>query len=163
MMDVILSIDGKENILSRQATMKFLGLPNDASPRLKALHIAQVGLITLTILATLLTAVVPSKHTKFTFGLLYSLIFTAITNTILLRKEQVAAAKGLLTKDKYVKYQLFKMISAVGLYIVGFILFVASSPSGNGEQTPVSHGLYLGGVRINRYRGWILWMHFFNW
>ncbi|KAF2823003.1 hypothetical protein CC86DRAFT_300205 [Ophiobolus disseminans] len=143
--------------------MKFLGLPDDASPRLKALHIAQASLIMLTIFATFLTAVVPAKRTKFTFGLLYSLIFTAVTNTILLRREQVAASKGLLTKDKYVKYQLFKMLSAVGLYIVGFILWMASCPSGHGDQLPISNGLWLGGVKINRYRGWILWMHFFNW
>jgi hypothetical protein len=143
--------------------MKYLSLPDDASPRLKGLHIAQVGLIMCTIIATFLTAVVPSRHTKFTFGLLYSLIFTAITNTILLRKEQTAAFKGLLTKDKFVKYQLFKLISAFGLYIVGFILFVASMPKGHGDQTPVSQGMWIGGVKVNTWRGLIMWMHFFNW
>lgn len=144
-------------------TMKFISLPDDASPRLKALHVAQAGLIMLTIFATILTAIAPSSRTKFTFGLLYSLIFTAITNTILLRREQIAAHKGLLSKDKYVKYQLFKIISAFGLYFVGFILYIASTLPGHGDQTPVSRGLFLGGVKINKYRGIILAMHFFNW
>lgn len=152
-----------KNTRSAILTMNFLSLPDDASPRLKGLHIAQVGLIMFTIIATLLTAVVPSRHTKFTFGLLYSLIFTAITNTILIRKEQIAAFKNLLTKDKYVKYQLFKMISAFGLYCVGFILFLASTEKAPDSNTPIGQGMWIGGVRINIWRGLIMWMHFFNW
>jgi hypothetical protein len=143
--------------------MKFLGLPDDASPRLKAIHIAQVGIVSLTAIATFLTAVIPQKHKAFTFGLLYSLIFTSITTTILIRKEQLAASKGALTKDKYVKYQLLKMISAVGLYIVGFIAFLASTPKEGDSHKAGEQGLWIGGVKVNRYQGWIMWLHFFNW
>jgi hypothetical protein len=143
--------------------MKFIGLPDDASPRLKGLHVAQIGMVLLTMFATLLTAVIPQQHKTFTFGLLYSLIFTSITTTILVRKEQQAAHKGALSKDKFVKYQLLKMISAVGLYIVGFIAFLASTPQKGGPQKPGEQGLWLGGVKVNRYQGWIIWMHFFNW
>jgi hypothetical protein len=142
--------------------MKFLGLPDDASPRLKAVQIAQASIVFLTMIATFLAAVIPQKHKAFTFSLLYSLIFTSITTTILVRKEQVAAAKGALTKDKYVKYQLLKMISAVGLYIIGFIAFVAT-PNGHDTQKVGEQGLWMNGVKVNRYQGWILWMHFFNW
>jgi hypothetical protein len=143
--------------------MKFLGLPDDASPRLKAIHGAQIGIVLLTIIATFLTAVIPQKHKTFTFGLLYSLIFTSITTTILVRKEQQAALKGVLSKDKFVKYQLLKMISAVGLYIVGFIAFLASTPSKGDPHRAGEQGLWIGGVKVNRYQGWIMWMHFFNW
>jgi hypothetical protein len=142
--------------------MKFLGLPDDASPRLKAVQIAQASIVFLTMIATFLAAIIPQKHKAFTFSLLYSLIFTSITTTILVRKEQVAAAKGALTKDKYVKYQLLKMISAVGLYIIGFIAFVAT-PNGHDTQKVGEQGLWMNGVKVNRYQGWILWMHFFNW
>jgi len=142
--------------------MQFLGLPSDASPRLKALQIAQLSIVFLTMIATFLTAVIPQEHKAFTFGLLYSLIGTSITTTILVRKEQLAALKGALTKDKYVKYQLFKMISAVGIYIIGFIAFLAS-PGGNHVQKPGEQGLWIHGVKINRYQGWIIWMSIFNW
>jgi Co/Zn/Cd efflux system component len=142
--------------------MKFFGFPSDASPRLKAVQIAQVVMVFLTMIATVLAAVIPQKHKAFTFSLLYSLIFTSITTTILVRKEQLALAAGALTKDKYVKYQLMKMISAVGLYIAGFILFVIT-PNGNDKQMQGEQGLWMNGVKVNRYQGWILWMHFFNW
>jgi hypothetical protein len=142
--------------------MKFLGLPDDASPRLKAVQIAQLSIVILTLIATFLAAVIPQKHKSFTFSLLYSLILTSITTTFLVRKEQLAAATGALTKDKYVKYQLIKMISAVGLYIVGFIMFLAT-PNGHDTQRMGEQGLWMKGVKVNRYQGWILWMHFFNW
>jgi uncharacterized membrane protein len=139
-----------------------LGLPEDASPRLKAVHIAQLGMTALTMVAIFLTAIIPQKHKVFTFGLLYGLIFSSITTTILVRREQQAARTGQLTKQKYVKYQVFKMIAAIGMYIVAFIAFLASTPS-KPESHSRSQGLYIGGVHINKYQGWILWMHFFNW
>jgi uncharacterized membrane protein len=117
-----------------------LGLPEDASPRLKAAHIAQLGMTALTILATFLTAIIPQKHKLFTFGLLYGLIFSSITTTILVRREQQAART----------------------YIVAFIGFLASTPS-KPESHSRSQGLFIGGVHVNKYQGWILWMHFFNW
>jgi hypothetical protein len=145
------------------AVMKFLGLPADASPRLKAVQIAQISISMITIVATLLTAVIPQKHTAFTFGLLYGLIFSSITTTILVRKEQIAAHQGALTKDKYVKYQLFKMIAAVAMYVVGFIAFVISSPNESDKLRDGEQGVVIGGVKLNRYQGWIMWLHVFNW
>jgi hypothetical protein len=142
--------------------MKFFTLPEDASPRLKAMHIAQLGMVLLTIIATFLTAVIPQKHKLFTFGLLYGLIFSSVTTTIIVRREQQAARTGALTKQKYIKYQVFKMIAATGLYIVAFIAFLASTPA-KPESHSRSQGLFIGGVHINRYQGWILMMHFFNW
>jgi hypothetical protein len=142
--------------------MNFFGFPSDASPRLKAIQIAQVVMVLLTMIATFLAAVIPQKHKAFTFSLLYSLIFTSISTTILVRKEQSALATGSLTKDKYAKYQLVKMISAVGFAVVGFILFVIT-PNGHDTQEKGEQGLWMNGVKVNRYQGWILWMHFFNW
>ncbi|KAH8724457.1 hypothetical protein GQ44DRAFT_618221 [Phaeosphaeriaceae sp. PMI808] len=143
--------------------MKFISLPDDASPRLKAMQFAQLSIIILTMVATFLAAILPQKHKDFTFGLLYSLIFTSITTGFFIRKEQLAAAQNALTKDKYTKYQLFKIISAFGVYFVGFIvsmIFVhpASDPHGPNEQ-----GFWLGGVKVNRGQGCILWLHVFNW
>jgi hypothetical protein len=142
--------------------MKFFGFPSDASPRLKAIQIAQVVMVLLTMIATFLAAVIPQKHKAFTFSLLYSLIFTSISTTILVRKEQSALATGALTKDKYVKYQLVKMISAVGFGVFGFIMFV-TTPNGNDTEETGEQGLWMNGGKVNRYQGWILWMHFFNW
>lgn len=99
---------------------------------------------------------------SFTFGLLYSLILTSITTTFLIRKEQVRAANGTLGKDKYVKYQLFKIFAAAGLYVVGFVAFLASS-GGNDTRKPGEQGLWIGGVKVNKWQGMILWIHFFNW
>jgi hypothetical protein len=142
--------------------LQFLTLPEDASPRLKAVHIAQLSITILTIVATFLTAVIPQKHKVFTFGLLYGLIFSCVSTTLIVRREQQAARTGALTKQKYVKYQVVKMVAATGAYIVAFIAFLASTPS-----EPESHsrrqGLFIGGVHVNKYQGWILWMHFFNW
>ncbi|KAH7409905.1 hypothetical protein DE146DRAFT_604301 [Phaeosphaeria sp. MPI-PUGE-AT-0046c] len=143
--------------------MNFLGLPADASPRLKAVQIAQISIIFLTMIATFLTAVIPQEHKAFTFGLLYTLIFTSFTTTIILRKEQQAALKGELTKSKYVKYQVIKLASAFGLSIVGFIAFIASTPQEGGKHRAGEQGLWIGGVKVNRYQGWILWLNFFNW
>lgn len=103
-----------------------------------------------------------SLYVRFTFGLLYSLILTSITTTILVRKEQIRAGNGTLTKDKYVKYQLFKLIAAAGLYVVGFIAFLASS-GGNERQRPGEQGLWIGGVKINKWHGMIIWLNIFNW
>jgi uncharacterized membrane protein len=142
--------------------LQFFTLPEDVSPRLKAIHIAQLGLTILTIFATFLTAVIPQKHKVFTFGLLYGLIFSSISTTLIVRREQQAARTGALTKQKYVKYQVVKLAAATGAYIVAFIAFLASTPS-EPEPHSRSQGLWIGGVNVNKYQGWILWMHFFNW
>ncbi|KAH3953622.1 hypothetical protein HBH53_028040 [Parastagonospora nodorum] len=143
--------------------MDFLYLRQDAPRGLKIVQTAQASIVVLTVIAAFLTAVIPQKHKTFTFGLLYSLIFTSITTTILVRKERLAAAKNLLTKDKYVKYQMFKIVAAFGMYFIGFILWIASMPKKQESLRKGESGMILGGVKINRYQGWIMWMHFFNW
>ncbi|KAH4101598.1 hypothetical protein HBI04_019980 [Parastagonospora nodorum] len=143
--------------------MDFLYLRQDAPRGLKIVQTAQASIVVLTVIATFLTAVIPQKHKTFTFDLLYSLIFTSITTTILVRKERLAAAKNLLTKDKYVKYQMFKIVAAFGMYFIGFILWIASMPKKQESLRKGESGMILGGVKINRYQGWIMWMHFFNW
>lgn len=143
--------------------MTFLGLPANASPRLKAVQIAQLSIVALTMIATFLTAVIPQKHKAFTFGLLSTLIFTSFTTTFILRREQQAARKDELTKSKYVKYQVIKLASAFGLSIVGFICFLAATPHEGEKHKPGEQGLWIGGVKVNRYQGWILWLNFFNW
>ncbi|KAF2023838.1 hypothetical protein EK21DRAFT_118373 [Setomelanomma holmii] len=143
--------------------MRFLGLPADASPRLKALHIAQLSIISLTMLATFLAAVIPQKYKAFTFGLLYSLILSSISTTVILRREQQTAAKGALTKNKYMKYQFAKFGAAVGLHIVGSIMFVAITPAGHDTLKPGQQGLVIGGYKVNKYQGWIMWLSIFNW
>ena len=147
----------------RNANMTFLGLPADASPRLKAVQWAQLSIVFLTMIATFLTAVIPQQHKAFTFGLLYTLILSSFTTTIILRKEQQAALKGELTKSKYVKYQVIKLASAFGLSIVGFIAFVASTPQNGERLRPGEQGLVFFGVKVNKYQGWSMWLNFFNW
>tara|TARA_R110002003_G_scaffold562_10_gene20493 strand:- start:14597 stop:15028 length:432 start_codon:yes stop_codon:yes gene_type:complete len=143
--------------------MTFIGLPADASPRLKALHVGQLSIVGLTMLATFLAAIVPQKHKIFTFGLLYSLILSSISTTVILRREQQSAAKGLLTKNKYMKYQFAKFGAAIGLHIVGFIMFVAITPAGPDVQKPREQGLWMNGYKVNKYQGWIMWLGIFNW
>lgn len=138
-------------------------LPRDTSPRLRILQLCQLSITGLTILATFFAAVIPSKHKSFTFGLLYSLILTSFTTTYLVYKEQKCAAQGILSKDKYVKYQLFKIIAAAGLYFVGFIAHLASSSGEKEVKHPGEQGLWIGNVKVNRWQGMILWMNFFNW
>jgi hypothetical protein len=138
-------------------------LPADASPRLKALHIGQLSIVLVTVISTFFAAVIPQKHKAFTFGLLYSLILTSITTTFLVRREQVAAKAGVLTTSKFAKYQLFKIGAATGLYVLGFIAFLVTVPTGKDDHMPGMQGLWINGVKVNRYQGWILWMHTFNW
>jgi hypothetical protein len=141
----------------------FLGLPRDASPRLKALQLAQVSVVALTLIASFLAAVISQKHKSFTFGLLYSLILTSFTTTYLVRKEQIAAKAGALTRQKFVRYQLFKIGAAVGLYVFGFIAFLVSVPNGKDDHMPGQQGLWINGVKVNTYQGWIIWLNIFNW
>jgi uncharacterized membrane protein len=140
-----------------------LALPRDASPRLRGLQICQLGVVGLTMVCTFLTAVVPSKHKAFTFSLLYGLMLTSITTSILINKEQKAAARGTLTKDKYAKYQLWKIGAAFVMYFIAFIAFLAS-PGGNEErQRPNENGLFIKGVKINTLQSTIMWLSTFNW
>lgn len=138
-------------------------LPRDASRKLRILQTCQLSITGLTILATFFAAVIPSKHKGFTFGLLYSLILTSFTTTFLVYKEQKCAAQGILTKDKYVKYQLFKIIAAGGLYIIGFIAHLATPTGEKDVRRPGEQGLWIGEVKVNKWQAIIMWMSFFNW
>lgn len=140
-----------------------LGVPRDASPRLKAIQYAQLAIVILTGVATFLAAVIPHSSKAFTFSLLYSLILSSFTTTFLVRKEQAAAKKGMLSKDKYVKYQLFKIIAAAGLYVVGFIGFAMTRAGPQKSLFPGDSGLLMNGYIVNRWQGWILWLSVFNW
>lgn len=136
--------------------MPFLiALPPHASPRLKGLQICQLGVVGLTIVHTFLAAVIPSKHKALTFSLLYGLILTSITTSILIAKEQKAGARGLLTKDKYAKYQLWKIAAGFAMYFIGFIGFLLT-PGGK-EQ------LGRNAVKINTFQSIVMWTSTFNW
>jgi hypothetical protein len=143
--------------------MRFLGLPRDASPRLKFIQGAQLTLVFLTLLATFLAAVIPHKHKAFTFGLLYPLILTSCSTTFLVYREQRRAREGTLTKNKYARYQLFKLLAAFGLAFVGFVLDIATSDGECDEKRPFETGLWLRCIKVNAWQGVILWMNMFNW
>lgn len=145
---------------NRMAT--FFTLRGDVSPRLRALQFCQLSVVALTAVYTFLAAVVPSKHKAFTFSLLYGLILTSITTSVLLRKEQKAAAQGILTKDKYAKYQLWKLAAGFAMYFVAFIGFVAT-PSGNEQLGRNENGLVMNGNKITTFHSIILWTSTFNW
>jgi hypothetical protein len=140
-----------------------LSFSSSTSPRLRILHLLQTGIAGLTLLAALLTFVIPSKHRAFTFGLLYTPLLTSITTVFIIAREQKRAQEGTLSKQKYVKYQLCKMAGAFGMSIIGFIAYVASSPSEGDKRFPGDQGLWLNGVKIDRWQGMILWLSFFNW
>ena len=143
--------------------MPFLfAFPQNASPRLRGLQICQISVVGLTAICTFLAAVIPSKHKAFTFSLLYSLILTSITTSILINKEQKAALQGNLTKDKYAKYQLWKIIAGFVMYFVGSVAFLAS-PGGKDEQGANENGLWIKGIKCNTLHSIILWLNTFNW
>lgn len=122
----------------------------------------QLGVVGLTTVYVFLAAVIPSKHKAFTFSLLYGLILTSITTSILINKEQKAAAQGLLTKDKYVKYQFWKIAAGFVTYFIAFIGFLAS-PHGDEKLGRNENGLIMNGVKINNFQSIILWTNTFNW
>lgn len=136
--------------------------PPNAPSRLKGLQVCQLSVVGLTIVYTFLAAVIPSKHKAFTFSLLYGLIFTSITTSILINKEQKAGAAGLLTKDKYAKYQLWKIAAGFIMYFVAFIGF-AITPGGDDKLGRNENGLIMNGVRVNTFQSLILWTSTFNW
>lgn len=140
-------------------------IPRDVSPRLRWLQILQLGVVGVTIISTFFAAVIPSKHKAFTFSLLYNLIFTSITTSILINKEQKAAAQGLLTKDKYAKYQLYKLLAAFAMGIVAQVISIAvlgGEATGN-HPAKTGNGLWLNGVKVNGFHWIIIWANVFNW
>ena len=144
--------------------MAFLfGLPRDASPRLKAIQGLQLSITALTILATFFAAVVPHKHKRFTLGLLYPLIFVSCSTTFLVHREQRRAREGTLTKQRYVKYQLYKLFGGFALAFVGFIADIATSDQNCDAKRPGETGLWLRCIKVNTWQGLILWLNFFNW
>ncbi|KAF2437921.1 hypothetical protein P171DRAFT_437529 [Karstenula rhodostoma CBS 690.94] len=143
--------------------MIFFNLPHSASPRLKAIQNAQLSIVALTLLATLLAAAIPHNHKPFTLGLLYPLLLTSCSTTFLVLREQRRARDGALTKDTYVKYQLCKLLCAFGLAFVGFVLDAVNSDGKCDEKRPGETGLWLRCVKVNKWQGMILWLHLFNW
>ncbi|KAG9199204.1 hypothetical protein G6514_008951 [Epicoccum nigrum] len=140
----------------------FFTLRGDVSPRLRALQFCQMSVVALTAVYTFLAAVIPSKHKAFTFSLLYGLILSSITTSILLRREQKAAAQGILTKDKYAKYQLWKLAAGFAMYFIAFIGFVAT-PGGKEQLGRNENGLVMNGFKITTFHSIILWTGTFNW
>jgi hypothetical protein len=138
-------------------------LPADASPRLKVIQGLQLGVTALTILATFLAAVIPHKHKRFTFGLLYPLILISCSTTFLVHRERRRAREGTLTKQKYVKYQLYKIFAAFGLAFVGFIADLFTFDENCDKQRPGETGLWLRCIKVNKWQGAILWLNVFNW
>jgi hypothetical protein len=140
-----------------------LGLPRDASPRLRIIQGCQITIAALTILALFITLIFPVQRKLFTLSLLYTPILTSITTIFLIVREQRRAAAGTLSKEKYVKYQLFKMAAAFGMSIIGFIGHVASTPAEGDEHRVGEQGLWISGIKINKWQGLLLWLNFFNW
>jgi hypothetical protein len=140
-----------------------LGLPRDTSPRLRIIQGCQVTIAALTILALLITLIFPFQRKLFTLSLLYTPILTSITTVFLIVREQRRAVAGTLSKQKYVKYQLLKMAAAFGMSIVGFIGHVASTPAEGDAHRAGEQGLWISGVKINKWQGLLLWLNFFNW
>jgi hypothetical protein len=141
------------------------GLPQFAPRSLRILQISQTAIAGFTILATLITIILPFPYKLFTLSLLYTPILTSITTILFVVKEQKRAQAGTLSKQKYVKYQLLKMASAFGLSIIGFIGYLASAPHvyeeagrHHGEQ-----GLWVNGIKVNRWQGLLLLLNVFNW
>lgn len=138
-------------------------LGRGTSPKLRILQLCQLSITACTIVAVFLTAVIPSRHKGFTFGLLYSSILTSCTTTFLVHKELRRAAQGTLTKDKYIKYQLLKIFAALGLSVVAFVASAATPKGPVDVKKPGDQGLWIGGIKVNKWQGMILWLVFFNW
>ncbi|CAA9957160.1 hypothetical protein P3342_000906 [Pyrenophora teres f. teres] len=138
--------------------------PATTSPRLHILQVSQLSIAALSLVAFVITLVLPLNHKLFTLSLLYTPLLTSITTVYLVRREKGRLADGTLSKQKYVKYQLFKMAAAIGLSVVGFIGHLASAPHGAGQgQKTGERGTWINGVRINTWMGLMLWINFFNW
>ncbi|KAF1830378.1 hypothetical protein BDW02DRAFT_507669 [Decorospora gaudefroyi] len=138
-------------------------LPRDTSPRLRILQLCQTGIAALTVIATLITIVVPHKYKLLTLSLLYTPILTSITTILFVVKEQKRAVAGTLTKQKYAKYQMLKMTSAFGMSVVGFIAYLATAPVVEDKSHAGEQGMWLNGIKVNKWQGLMLWLNFFNW
>jgi hypothetical protein len=140
--------------------------PPESAPRaLRILQTAQTAIAGFTILATIITIIFPFRYKLFTLSLLYTPILTSITTILFVVKEQKRAQAGTLSKQKYVKYQLLKMASAFGLSVIGFIGYLASAPHVDdpAERHPGTQGLWINGIKINKWQGLLIWVNFFNW
>jgi hypothetical protein len=139
------------------------GLPQSAPRSLRILQTAQIAIAGFTILATIITIILPFPYKLFTLSLLYTPILTSITTITFVVKEQNRAQAGTLSKQKYVKYQLLKMASAFGLSVVGFIGYLASVPHVKDGRHHGEQGLWINGIKVNTWQGLLLWLNFFNW
>ncbi|KAI4614005.1 hypothetical protein J4E80_006695 [Alternaria sp. BMP 0032] len=141
----------------------FSALPRDASPRLRIIQNCQMGIALLAVVAAFFTLVIPSERKFFTLSLVYTPLLTSITTVYLVRREQRRAVAGTLSKQRYIKYQCFKMAAAIGMSIIGFIGHVASTPAKGDVHFAGERGLWISGVKINTWQGLLLWLNFFNW
>lgn len=142
-------------------------LPSSANaPRgLRILQSAQLAIAGLAICAFFVTFLLPFRHKLFTLSLLYTPILTSITTIFFLVRERKHAEAGTLSKQKYAKYQVLKMVAAIGMSIIGFIGYIASAPAKADQDEHYSgqEGLWLNGVKIGRWQSLLLWLNFFNW
>ncbi|KAI4667021.1 uncharacterized protein J4E79_001702 [Alternaria viburni] len=141
----------------------FSVLPRDASPRLRIIQNCQMGVAVLAVVAAFFTLVIPSERKFFTLSLLYTPLLTSITTVYLVRREQRRAVAGTLSKQRYIKYQCFKLAAAIGMSIIGFIGHIASTPAKGDAHFAGERGLWISGIKINTWQGLLLWLNFFNW
>lgn len=137
----------------------------NVSPRLRILQHAQLAIAFLAFFAFLVTFLIPFRHKLFTLSLLYTPLLTSITTIFFVVREQKNAEAGTLSKQKYVKYQVLKMVAAIGMSFIGFIGYLASAPAEADQDVhhPGTQGMWLNGVKIGRWQGLLLWLNFFNW
>lgn len=142
-----------------------LSAPANAPRGLRILHSAQIAIAGLAIFAFFVTVLLPFRRKLFTLSLLYTPILTSITTVFFLVRERKHAEAGTLSKTRYAKYQVLKMVAAFGMSIIGFILYAASAPAeaDQDKHYPGQQGLWLNGVKIGRWQGALLWLSFFNW
>lgn len=144
-----------------------LTLPSTAnvSPRLRILQHAQLSIAGLAFFAFLVTFLIPFRHKLFTLSLLYTPLLTSITTIFFVVREQKNAEAGTLSKQRYVKYQVLKMVAAIGMSFIGFIGYLASAPAeaDQDKHYPGTQGMWLNGVKIGRWQSLLLWLNFFNW
>lgn len=159
-----LQVDQRDT--QRPATMPFSLVPKfppNTSPRLRTLQTLQLGTVALSLLATLLTPLIPHAHKRFTLGLLYPLLLTSASTTFLVFREVRRAREGTLTKGRYAKYAVLKLCAAFGLSIVGFVLDAATSDGKCDVKRRGETGLWIRCVKVGRWQGAILWLGVFNW
>jgi magnesium-transporting ATPase (P-type) len=143
--------------------MRFPRAANE-SPRLFLLQSAQLGTAGLAVLTFIITFLLPFRHKLFTLSLLYTPLLTSIPVVFFIARERKHAAAGTLSKQRYAKYQVLKMLAAIGMSIVGFIGYLASAPAeADQDKHSGEQGMWLNGVKIGKWQSLLLWINFCNW